>query len=276
MTGDRQYWRISERSEIDSVAQKQNRTLMFLQRSRILPAVNKPRFQFNRRASGLLMHPTSLPGPHGSGDIGGEARKFADFLAAAGQTWWQMLPVGPAGAPPGNSPYSSSSSFAGNPYLIDLSALVEENLLTRDDIEPTLQIARSAAAVNFDPMIAFREQRLRRAFERFDQLRCAARGVWHFLARDQNVWLDDYSLFAALKTHYLGTEWTRWERGVRLRDPGALKSARQELTGEIRYQKFAQYLFDRQWNSLRKYCNDRGVALVGDIPIFRRLGDKQR
>ena len=97
---------------------------MFLQRASIVRVVKKPRFQFNRRGSGLLLHPTSLPGPHGSGDIGAEARRFADFLAAAGQTWWQMLPVGPPGAPPGNSPYSSSSSFAGNPCLIDLAALV--------------------------------------------------------------------------------------------------------------------------------------------------------
>src|SRR3954464_750626 len=103
---------------------------MFLQSARILPRVKRPRFQLNRRGSGLLMHPTSLPGPHGSGDIGAESRRFADFLAAAGQTWGQMLPVGPPGVP-GNSPYSSSSSFAGSAQLIDLTALAEQGLLTR-------------------------------------------------------------------------------------------------------------------------------------------------
>src|SRR5690348_14663172 len=116
---------------------------MFLQRAPILRPVKRPRFSFARRACGLLMHVTSLPGPHGSGDIGAESRRFADFLKESGQTWWQMLPVGPPGAPPGNSPYSSSSSFAGNPYLIDLVALMEQGLLTRDETEPTRAIAHN-------------------------------------------------------------------------------------------------------------------------------------
>src|SRR5438552_11236443 len=141
---------------------------MFLQSARILRSVKRPRFSFARRGSGLLMHPTSLPGPHGSGDIGAEARRFADFLAAAGQTWWQMLPVGPAGAPPGNSPYSSSSSFAGNPSLIDLASLVERGLLAKEQIAPTRGISRNPNRVDFPAMISYREKRLRLAFERFD------------------------------------------------------------------------------------------------------------
>src|ERR1700742_1312793 len=116
---------------------------MFLQRARILPQVKRARFNFSNRGSGLLMHPTSLPGPHGGGDIGLEARRFADFLSSAGQTWWQMLPVGPAGPPPGNSPYSSSSSFAGSPYLIDLNALFEQGLLDARDVESARELQRN-------------------------------------------------------------------------------------------------------------------------------------
>jgi 4-alpha-glucanotransferase len=237
---------------------------MFLQSRPILRRVNKPRFQFSRRGSGLLMHVTSLPGAHGSGDIGAEAHRFADFLAAAGQTWWQMLPVGPANGGAGNSPYSSPSSFAGNPYLIDLSALAHDGLLDARDVATTRQLQRNPKSVDFCSTIPFRERRLRMAFERvtgqhesFDAF-CAA----------QSSWLDDYALFAALKNANGGAEWTRWPREYRLRKPDAMVRARQELATEVRYQKWVQYVFDTQWRALRKYCNERGVALVGDIPIF--------
>src|SRR3954453_8697182 len=138
---------------------------MFLQSARILRTVKKPRFSFSQRGSGILMHPTSLPGPHGSGDIGGESRRFADFLASAGQTWWQMMPVGPPGVP-GNSPYSSSSSFGGSAQLIDLTALAEQGLLTKSEVAPTREVSRHPNRVNYPSMIAYREQRLRLAFER--------------------------------------------------------------------------------------------------------------
>jgi 4-alpha-glucanotransferase len=242
---------------------------MFLQTTRILRSVKRPAFSFSRRGSGLLMHPTSLPGPHGCGDIGGEARRFADFLQAAGQTWWQMLPVGPAGAPPGNSPYSSSSSFAGSAYLIDLTALAQQGLLTRDQIEPTRAVSpRNPVRVNFPATIQYRDQRLRRAFERFDKLRDGRHEQFGAFCAEQFSWLDDYALFAALKNHFAGAEWTRWDRDVRLRNPEALKRAQRKLASEIRFQKFVQFIFDEQWRSLRKYCNDRGVGLIGDIPIF--------
>src|SRR5947207_14593803 len=123
-------------------------------------------FSFAHRSSGILLHPTSLPGAHGSGDIGSAARKFADWLGAAGQRWWQMLPVGPPGEPPGNSPYSSHSSFAGSPYLIDLEQLVEDALLARTDLEPSGSDRFSDTAVNFPAMIRFRDKRLRQAFSK--------------------------------------------------------------------------------------------------------------
>ena len=241
---------------------------MFLQSARILRGVKKTRFSLDRRGSGLLMHPTSLPGPHGSGDIGSAARRFVDFLVAAGQTWWQMLPVGPAGAPPGNSPYSSSSSFAGNPCLIDLHALLEQELLTKQEVAPTRDLADNSSRVNFPAMMRFREQRLRLAFERFERLRNARHDELGAFAAEQSAWLDDYAMFAALKKHFGTAKWTTWDREVRLRKPDALKLAQRKLAAEIRFQKFVQFIFDEQWRSLRKYGNDRGVALVGDIPIF--------
>jgi 4-alpha-glucanotransferase len=241
---------------------------MFLQRARIQRAVKKARFSFSRRGSGILMHPTSLPGPHGSGDMGAEARRFADFLSSAGQTWWQMLPVGPAGPPPGNSPYSSSSSFAGSAYLIDLTALSEQSLLTAREIEPTRDLQRNPNRVNFPAMIGFRERRLRLAFMRFDELRNHRHEEFAAFCAEQCSWLDDDALFAALKKHFGGKEWVEWDRDLRLRRPDALKRASRQLADEIRYQKFVQFIFEEQWQALRKYCNERGVALVGDIPIF--------
>src|SRR5438132_6439463 len=138
---------------------------MFLQSRQIKSHTTRARFSFNRRSSGLLLHPTSLPGPHGSGDLGAEARAFADFCAAAGQRWWQMLPVGPPGDPPGNSPYSSYSSFAGSPFLIDLDQLAEDGLIEANDLNPPRGF--SSAAVKFPQVRRFRERLLRKAFAVF-------------------------------------------------------------------------------------------------------------
>lgn len=214
------------------------------------------------------MHPTSLPGPHGSGDIGAQARRFADFLSDTGQTWWQMLPVGPTGAPPGNSPYSSSSSFAGNPYLIDLSALAEQGLLSRQEIKPTADLKKNPASVNFPAMIAYRQKRLRRAFENFDRLRDDRHAKFGAFCADEHAWLNDYALFVALKNRFNGKGWVDWPRDIRLRQAAAIQRAQRAVAGEIRYQKFLQFIFDRQWQALRGYCNDRGIGLVGDVPIF--------
>ncbi len=216
-----------------------------------------------RRTSGILLHPTSLPGRHGSGDLGPAAHRFIDFLAAAGQSWWQMLPIGPPGAAPGFSPYSSYSAFAGSPYLISLDLLVEDGLLKSTETSPTRTVR---GGVDLELVFAFRDARLRRAFERskddeaFDEFR----------ARHAS-WLDDFALFSALKRHFNGRSWLQWDKDLRLRHRVAIFDARRTLADEIRYHQFVQYLFDRQWNDLRARARDKMIGLIGDIPIFVAL-----
>ena len=224
---------------------------------------------FDRRSSGLLMHVTSLPGRHGSGDLSAEALAFVDFCADAAQTWWQMLPVGPPGGPPGNSPYSSNSSAAGSPYLVSLEGLAREGLLSARDLAPPPGI--SPSRVQFRRTNAFREQRLRTAYER-----CRAGGGRMKRLRDeldafaagQRDWLDDFALFSALKRHFRDAQWTAWDAGLRSRDPAALSRAAAELSDEVDYHRFVQFMFDRQWRAMRDHARRRGVGLVGDVPIF--------
>lgn len=200
-----------------------------------------------RRASGVLLHPTSLPGPGEWGDLGPEAFRFADFLAEAGQRWWQMLPIGPVGA--ADSPYLSSSSFAGDPRLVSLEALARDGLLPRAQ--------RSGS----------REAWLRYAFERFRSRPRALSELAAFRNRCRH-WLPDYALFEALRNAYRGATWTAWQAPLRDRHPRALARARRALATEIRFHEFVQYAFERQWAALRAHCADRGIGLIGDVPIF--------
>lgn len=219
--------------------------------------------RLNQRTAGILLHPTSLPGPHGSGDLGSAAQDFADFLAAGGHPWWQMLPIGPIG--PGNSPYSSISAFAGGWHLISLELLVESGLLTPEDVEPLR--ARRRDRVYYPPVLRYRAQRLHRAFDNFGR-RKRKRADYERFCEENRSWLDDYTLFCALKRTYKGTAWTSWNRDVAFRRPAALRDARRELRAEIEYEQFCQYVFDRQWFALKGYCNRLGIGLIGDLPIF--------
>jgi 4-alpha-glucanotransferase len=215
--------------------------------------------RLDRRASGLLVHITSLPGPHGNGDLGGEARRFVDWLQQAGQSYWQMLPVAPCGN--GNSPYSAQSAFAGNPLLIALEPLVERGWLAASELADTR--ALPSERVDYAASEGYRSQCLRRAFER------ARRTLDLQLFREQHrSWLDDYALFRALKHTHADAEWNAWPAALRDRDPHALANARREHADEIEFRCFEQYLFDEQWNALRGYAHARGVSLIGDIPIF--------
>jgi 4-alpha-glucanotransferase len=235
---------------------------------RATPRRSAAPFRFDRRASGLLMHPTSLPGPHGSGDLGPAAHAFIDFLAQARQRWWQMLPVGPPGPPPGNGPYGSTSAFAGSVWLISPDLLREDGLLDRADL--TSVPRASEHAVNYRAMYRHRGRLLRRAFARFERDRARHDALDAFRAREKS-WLDDFTLFSALRDHLDGRPWLRWPRDVKLRQPQALARARGALAAEIRFHEFCQLAFDQQWLRLRAHTHANRVGLIGDIPIFVAL-----
>ena len=218
-------------------------------------------FALDRRASGLLLHPTSLPGPHGSGDLGAPARRFVDFLHAAGQRWWQMLPVGPTGM--GDSPYDAPSAFAGNPLLVDLDALVRAGYVQRGE----LPRSRSADRVDYRAARADKERCLRLAYERFRRRPRRPAGFRRFCA-EHATWLDDFALFAALARSKPGSAWTDWDEPLRRRNRAALRAAAARLAEELDYHRFVQWLFWRQWRALRRYAHARDVALLGDLPIF--------
>lgn len=213
------------------------------------------------RRSGILMHISSLPGPGGIGSLGKEAYAFADFLKASGMAVWQVLPLGPTGY--GESPYQSSSVFAGNPMLISCAALREAGLVTYDDGEEFTP--DDPERVDYPAVRESKEKLLRRCFAQSEgklQKELAA-------FRRENPWVEDFALFTALKARYGGVMWTKWpDREVRRRQPAALERCRRELDGEIRYHLFCQYLFFRQWFALKRYCNGLGIRLFGDMPIY--------
>lgn len=213
------------------------------------------------RRSGILMHISSLPGPGGIGSLGKEAYAFADFLKASGMAVWQVLPLGPTGY--GESPYQSSSVFAGNPMLISCAALREAGLVAYDDGEEFTP--DDPERVDYPAVRENKEKLLRRCFAQSEgklQKELAA-------FRRENPWVEDFALFTALKARYGGAMWTKWpDREVRRRQPAALERCRRELDGEIRYHLFCQYLFFRQWFALKRYCNGLGIRLFGDMPIY--------
>jgi 4-alpha-glucanotransferase len=224
------------------------------------------RHDFARRSSGILLHPTSLPGSHGAGDLGPEAHRFLEFLDRAGQSWWQMLPIGPPGRTPGFSPYDSASAFAGSPWLVSLTALAREGLLASHDLKPAPGL--SARRVNFAATLRFREARLRQAFARFRSRRGERGRDFRNFCEVNADWLEDFALFAALRRHCGGTPWTEWEKEVRTRQPVALRAAGQRLRDEVAAHRFVQFEFDRQWGALREHAQRRGIGLIGDLPIF--------
>ena len=207
------------------------------------------------RTAGILLHPTSLPGRFGIGELGREAFEFVRFLEKGGQGIWQVLPLGPAGG--GNSPYSAVSAFAGNPLLVSTENLIDEGLLDPDIPES------QPGPVDYPSVAKVKMGRLREAYGR------AKPGEDFDEFRERHAhWLDDYALYAALKTELDGAPWNRWETGLREREPEALARTRRELAEEVCFHEYIQYLFFRDWEGVRREAGAAGVEIVGDLPIF--------
>ena len=216
------------------------------------------------RSGGVLLHPTSLPGPYGIGDLGPQAYRFVDWLASTGCKLWQVLPLGPTGY--GDSPYQCFSAFAGNPYLISIDFLLQDGLLIQDDLnnKPDFDDAR----VDFGLLIPWKLDLLQKAFSRFASASEDLHKEFEYFSAENAVWLDDYALFMSLKEANGGGAWNAWEAAIRNREASAMDKARKEHSEHVLRFSFYQFLFFRQWYNLRSYANEREIKIIGDIPIF--------
>lgn len=205
------------------------------------------------------MHPTSLPNDFGIGDFGRTAYNFVDFLSETKQTYWQMLPLNPTGY--GDSPYQSFSAFAGNTMLISPEKLVEENLLSKKELENKPDFP--AEKVDYGTVYNWKNEILSKAFEKFEKT-----DDFENFCVDVAWWLDDYALYRAIRQSEDHKQWFEWDESLRFRDEDALNEKREELSVEVEREKFYQFLFFRQWMNLKKYANENGVKIIGDLPIF--------
>ncbi|HQX54399.1 MAG TPA: 4-alpha-glucanotransferase [Pyrinomonadaceae bacterium] len=217
------------------------------------------------RASGVLLHPTSLPGGYGIGDLGPEAYRFVDFLATAGQLYWQTLPLGPTGF--GDSPYQSFSAFAGNPLIISPEMLIDDGLISAADLKgmPEFPVDK----VDFCAVYEWKTILLRKAFEGFGRVASAELlGEFETFCRETGFWLDDYTLYRSIKAAQDQKPWYEWPADLKLRDHQATAEAAAKLSEHIQSEKFYQFIFFRQWFALKAYANHNGIKIIGDIPIF--------
>ncbi|MCD8390415.1 MAG: 4-alpha-glucanotransferase, partial [Firmicutes bacterium] len=214
------------------------------------------------RASGILMHITSLPSDYGIGTMGKAAYDFADFLAKAGQTYWQMLPIGPTSY--GDSPYQSFSTHAGNPYFIDLDMLREDGLLKKSEYS-RLDWSGDGEDINYAYIYKKRFKILYKAYERFKAAK--PEDFDEFLNENEN-WISNYALFMAIKDENGGKPWSEWAEGLRRRDPSALWEFKCAHADEVEFWEFLQYKFFEQWRRLKEYANARGIRIIGDMPIY--------
>jgi len=215
------------------------------------------------RGSGVLLHITSLPSRHGIGDLGPEAYRFADMLHAAKQCYWQVLPLNPTQEGGANSPYFSASASAGNPLLISLEFLEKEGLCGNIAMPGSTS---DEAAVDFGAVTTFKYEHLEAAYDAF--VKNGDTVAFKNFCKDQEHWLDDYALFIALKRAFDGGVWSAWPEPLRLRKKKALKEAAVEHSGAIEHEKWYQFVFFTQWNKLKCYCNERGISMIGDVPIY--------
>ena len=216
-----------------------------------------------KRGSGILLPVTSLPSPYGIGDLGSPAYEFADFLAGTGQQYWQMLPLNPTDPVYGSSPYHSTSAFASNVYLISPELMVREGLLTEDELKPLPAFPQDA--VDYQAVMRYKNRLFERAYKRFSS--SSDQAYEQFLSRHSH-WLDDFSLFVTLKVHFRQKMWSEWPQAIRDRHPSALQNAMLQFCNPVGKEKFLQYVFFRQWAALKSYCNERGIAIFGDMPIY--------
>lgn len=220
------------------------------------------------RASGILLHPTSLPGRFGIGDLGGEAYKFVDFLVESGQTYWQILPLVPTGQ--GNSPYSSYSAFAGNTLMISPESLATDGLIDQTEFENAPQF--SSEKIDFAKAEKWKLKILTKGFETFKSTSGSPlHDEFDYFARENFWWLDDYAAFRAIKNSHDQQAWFQWATPLKSLAEAALSTVRSQLSREIAAEKFYQFLFFRQWFALKKYANENGVRIIGDAPIFVAL-----
>lgn len=220
---------------------------------------------FDSRVSGILLHPTSFPSTFGIGDLGKEAYKFIDFLAAGDQSIWQILPLGPTGY--GNSPYLSYSALAGNPLLISPEKLQEQNLLTEQDFQnlPHFELD----SIDYDVVIATKLPLLEKAAHNFQSKATPAElAKFKAFCKHHQYWLDDYALFMAIKEANQNKSWYQWDADIAKRKPAAIKRWQEQLKDAVLFHQFLQYVFFEQWQSLKKYANQKGVSIFGDIPIY--------
>ena len=217
-----------------------------------------------QRSSGILLHPTSLPGPYGIGDLGPEAHRFVDFLADSNTHLWQVLPLGPTGY--GDSPYQCFSAFAGNPYIISPDFLLRDGFLHANDLIERTNFP--AKKVDFGRIIPWKLNLLERAYSRFASDLGRDRSEFNFFCAQNESWLDDFALFMSIKESHGGGAWSGWPDPLRKREPAALEDAKRTLSDAIARYKFYQFLFYKQWHELRAHANRRGIKIIGDIPIF--------
>lgn len=213
------------------------------------------------RAGGVLLPVASLPSKHGIGAFSREAYEFVDMLEKGGQKYWQILPLGPTGY--GDSPYQSFSTYAGNPYFIDLESLCQEGLLTREEVE-AFDFGQEENLIDYKKIYDARFLVLRKAFERSDWDKD---GEYQDFKRGQN-WLFDYSLYMAVKNSFKGVSWIEWDQDIRFREPDAMEAYRERYKDEIEFYSYLQFLFWKQWMKLKSYANGKGIQIIGDIPIY--------
>jgi 4-alpha-glucanotransferase len=226
------------------------------------------RARMTARQAGLLLHPSSLPGRFGIGDLGPEAERFLDWAGAAGQTLWQVLPLGPPG--PHQSPYDGISAFAGHRLLISPERLVEGELLPAAALDAPPRGA--GHAVDFGAVAAWKNRLLLQSWERFRSSPAAAEALERFAAQPaQRLWLEDWCLFSALRKRFGGAPWPLWDRSLAMRSPEALAAARKELADEIAFERYVQFLFFSQWDRLHEGARRRGFSILGDVPIYVAL-----